>query len=307
MKKTILSIFACLAISQSQAQTTDLTFDTWVTGSFGSPADVKGFASANVLVNSLPGGGSPSNPVVATKETGAGNFSQGTAGMKLTTGKLVVNPGGSGFNDTVGFAFTGNVSLAGVKTGFPYSERPDGYSFSYKAQPIATDSNYVYVYLFKGGVPRTTIAQGYKAFDVPTSSMNTASVTLTYSSSMDADSAFILISASRVRGAKLGSVFYIDDFKFYGGNVGIFERSKNDLTIQVFPNPASNFVQFSTPSLNADKIMAYDITGKLVASEQLENGKTKLSTQQLNNGIYMYSLIGKDNEVLTSGKFTVDK
>lgn len=308
MKKIVLVLLTILAVQRSEAQAPDMNFENWVSAGFGAPVDPQGFASANVLVNSIPGAGSPSNPVVASKETTAGNFTQGTASMKLTTGKLVSNPlSGSGFNDTVGYAFSGAISIAGVKRGYPFVARPDGFSFSYKAQPMAGDSNYVYVYTFKGGPTRTIIAKGYASFNAASSSMTTASITLNYSSALAPDSAFVIFSASRVIGGKIGSTFYVDDAKFYGGDVSVFEKTKNEAKVLVYPNPASNFIQFTSFNANLNSLLIYDMTGKLIITESLENGKSKISTQSFNNGIYMYALLNDEHQIISTGKFTVNK
>lgn len=93
------------------------------------------------------------------------------------------------------------------------------------------------------------------------------------------------------------------DYEF----VGIKENSKNSIELSVFPNPATNFVNFSTISTEAVKITAFDVTGKIVATEIMETGKAKMNTSHLTSGVYMYHVIGKNNMILTTGKFNVTK
>ena len=89
--------------------------------------------------------------------------------------------------------------------------------------------------------------------------------------------------------------------------VGVNENSKEAIEISVFPNPSNSVINFNTTSLNASKIIAYDITGKVVVSENFENGKIKLDVSNLISGIYLYTVIDKNNQTLKSGKFNVTK
>lgn len=90
-------------------------------------------------------------------------------------------------------------------------------------------------------------------------------------------------------------------------NVGIRENKASEIELSVFPNPASAFVNFSTTSTEAVKVVAFDVTGKIVATETLEMGRVKMNTGNLTSGVYVYSVLGKDNQVLKTGKFNVTK
>ena len=89
--------------------------------------------------------------------------------------------------------------------------------------------------------------------------------------------------------------------------VGIKENQNTKIELSVFPNPATNFVNFSTASLEATKVIAIDLTGKTIATEVMEMGKAKLNTSNLASGVYMYQVVDKDNQILTTGKFNVNK
>lgn len=90
-------------------------------------------------------------------------------------------------------------------------------------------------------------------------------------------------------------------------DVSVKEKSKNAIELSVFPNPASNFINFTTLSTEAVKILVFDVTGKIIASELMETGKAKMNTGSLTSGVYLYHVIGKNNQVLTTGKFNVTK
>lgn len=89
--------------------------------------------------------------------------------------------------------------------------------------------------------------------------------------------------------------------------VGINEAQKASIELSVYPNPASSMINFVTTSPLATKVIAFDVTGKMVASEAIEMGKAKLNLTNLSNGIYIYHVVDKNNQVLKTDKFNVSK
>lgn len=89
--------------------------------------------------------------------------------------------------------------------------------------------------------------------------------------------------------------------------VGIKESKAANTGLSVFPNPASSVVNFSTDNTEALKVTLYDITGKAVVSELFEDSKARLNVSSLNNGIYLYTVTGKNSQVLNTGKFNVNR
>ncbi|MBA2613783.1 MAG: T9SS type A sorting domain-containing protein [Bacteroidetes bacterium] len=77
------------------------------------------------------------------------------------------------------------------------------------------------------------------------------------------------------------------------------------INVGVFPNPSSTTVNFITESTEAKQVAVYDVTGKLVAKQNLTDGKLTLDVSSYTTGLYMYSVIGNANETLKSGKITV--
>jgi hypothetical protein len=69
----------------------------------------------------------------------------------------------------------------------------------------------------------------------------------------------------------------------------------------------ATFINFSTVSTEATKVIAYDMTGKVVATEVIEMGKAKMNTSNMASGAYMYQVTDKENQILTTGKFNVSK
>lgn len=89
--------------------------------------------------------------------------------------------------------------------------------------------------------------------------------------------------------------------------VGVNENHYSSITLSVFPNPASNFINFSTSSLDAVKIIVFDLTGKTLATEPMEMGKAKMNLNNLSSGVYMYHVVDKNNQILKADKFNISK
>lgn len=90
-------------------------------------------------------------------------------------------------------------------------------------------------------------------------------------------------------------------------SVGVQENENTNTDLVVYPNPASNVINFSTKNNDATKVIIFDVTGKIVATEVFENNRSSFNTAFLNNGLYVYTLLGNQNQMLKTGKFTVSK
>jgi hypothetical protein len=89
--------------------------------------------------------------------------------------------------------------------------------------------------------------------------------------------------------------------------VSVIESQKASIQLSVYPNPAATVINFATTSPEATKVIAFDVTGKLVATEVLEMGKAKMNLTNLSSGMYIYHVVDKNNLVLKSDKFNVSK
>jgi hypothetical protein len=78
---------------------------------------------------------------------------------------------------------------------------------------------------------------------------------------------------------------------WYSANLGIEENSPTLNTdyrsLEIFPNPASSFFIIRSP-LNAQGFMLriFDVTGKLVKSEELKGRNNRISLDGIKNGVY---------------------
>lgn len=81
--------------------------------------------------------------------------------------------------------------------------------------------------------------------------------------------------------------------------------SKTD--VNVYPNPAQNDITFALSASKVNAIQVLDITGRLIETYSVSSDNVKINISTFANGIYTYSIIGKDNSILNRGKFTVAK
>lgn len=77
--------------------------------------------------------------------------------------------------------------------------------------------------------------------------------------------------------------------------------------VNVYPNPAQNEITFAVEASKVASIHVFDIAGRMIDSYPVSGTIASVNTTNFANGIYTYTLIGKDNEVLNRGKFTVAK
>ncbi|MGQ0828025.1 MAG: T9SS type A sorting domain-containing protein [Bacteroidota bacterium] len=89
--------------------------------------------------------------------------------------------------------------------------------------------------------------------------------------------------------------------------VGITEKVPS-FGVNVYPNPAQNEIHFSinTP-IEAISIQVFDVTGRMITEHAVKNDMSTINTSHFADGVYIYSIIGKENVVLDQGKFTVSK
>ena len=86
----------------------------------------------------------------------------------------------------------------------------------------------------------------------------------------------------------------------------ISNLAKQQMAIKVFPQPASDVVNFVTAlDVKEGEVSLFDVSGKLVLSKTINNtNQFALNTQNLEQGIYFYSVKAKES-VLKTGKVSI--
>jgi len=78
--------------------------------------------------------------------------------------------------------------------------------------------------------------------------------------------------------------------------------------ISVYPNPANSVLNISTNlNISGYGVSIFDIVGRLVAEQTLENGNNTINLSQLVDGTYICRITDRTNAPVTQKKFTVLK
>jgi hypothetical protein len=90
------------------------------------------------------------------------------------------------------------------------------------------------------------------------------------------------------------ATWQIDDILVYGSSsVGLNE--KDDASILLFPNPASDYIRFATTDQAV--IVITDIAGRIVLKEQVAGGQNQVSVNHLQKGLYLVQIEQNDKTV----------
>jgi hypothetical protein len=306
MKKQVLSLFAIVALAVTAYAQPNAGFETW-SSSVGEDIQPTGWVSYNVFTASLIDPGN-TNPTSVTQAPSPDNY-QGTYSAKITTIDLVTNPSSSTIPNRGGYLMAGNVSFVSpyLHAGYASTQRPATFSYAAKYTPVNGDSAFCMVMLSKwNGSSRDTIAIGYDYMPVAIGAYQVRNINLIYDVAFNTtfpDTAQIFFSASGLFAPQVGSSLWVDALAFTGW-VGVNESVLNS-GVDVYPNPSSTVTNFDVISDEAYQVVITDMTGREVNRLMISNKKAKLDSYLMAAGAYTYSVITKENEVISRGKFSV--
>jgi hypothetical protein len=84
-------------------------------------------------------------------------------------------------------------------------------------------------------------------------------------------------------------------------------KNKTDLSIQLYPNPTSDYLQFEieTNHVYSEQfdLKVYNVNGQLLMNRQLRTGLNRYNVGHFPVGTYFYSIVNEDNELVKSGQF----
>lgn len=72
--------------------------------------------------------------------------------------------------------------------------------------------------------------------------------------------------------------------------------------ILIYPNPGNNFMHVKSFQNNLI-IELFDNYGQQILSQKIINQKTTLNTQNINSGVYFYSVLDENNKIIETGKW----
>lgn len=83
------------------------------------------------------------------------------------------------------------------------------------------------------------------------------------------------------------------------------ESGEDFYNYQVYPNPASDFMVFSTNNTVASEVIIRDLTGKEIGNFELKNGNCTINLSAYNKGIYFYTVKSEEGKPLRTGKMLI--
>jgi hypothetical protein len=100
------------------------------------------------------------------------------------------------------------------------------------------------------------------------------------------------------------------DFWMFDRNLSILENKLEDIQLSIFPNPCSDYCVFdfkgalNTQDMDKMTIRLISLDGKEQINQAITSNYCKIKTDQLKNGIYVYS-IEFDNMTVKTGQLII--
>ncbi|MFN8165762.1 MAG: T9SS type A sorting domain-containing protein [Bacteroidia bacterium] len=294
-----LTFIMLIASFATKAQTIlNSSFEAWTpyTITAGSGEDPNAWSTSDQTILGYSG----SHSAVKTTDAFSGGYAiQMTSWLALGT---VKGPG---------IATNGTISNLTPVGGTADTTRSRYLTGEYKYAPAAsTDSAVVSVYLFHG-TSRDTIAAGVLALSTA-STYTQFIVPLVYRDLLTQPDTFLILlqSSKGTVGTTTivpGSSFTVDSLNF-SGTVGIDEAKDQLVYLNLYPNPASQFITIDAKLKSSSKLKAliYDASGRLAMESSLSDDRQTIDVSALANGNYVLHLFSNEKSV-TSKQFQIRK
>ena len=239
-------------------------------------------------------------------ERNSDNVHGGSFAAKLTTKTLDVL--GTPL-DVPGTITTGVISFdfvtftPAVAGGAAISSNYDQLGGFYQYAPSGSDTMNIAVLMFLG-----TDTVGAGQYRDPNTSAGYVSFVcpITYFAPVIPDKMQITITSSGGFTSLVpGSVLYVDDLEVTGG-VGVEEWNGYGIKRNVYPNPASDYININNPATNDVTIEVYSLSGQRVDVKTLSPDMNSINLDSYSSGIYSFRLVD-NGTVVYSNKFLVKK
>ncbi|MCW3103194.1 MAG: hypothetical protein JWO09_1634 [Bacteroidetes bacterium] len=295
--KKIYAVISMISISVAAfAQATpNAGFETWTHNSFPSYDTPNSWDNLNPSTGSL-------GVFTCFKATAAADIHSGSAAVKLITKSV--------FGQTAnGIVTTGtiNTTTQTIGGGIAYTGRPDSIAGFYKYTSVSGDNGFVELQLLGAGGDTDTV--GYVRFVTPSSSVGTytrfSKAVVYRNSNPVVKSIWILSSSKDAVTHFVGSSLWADDISIVTNPTAINEPSKSELSVG--PNPAVNFILVKNPDAKKLLVKMYDVTGRVVIEQQVENTSATIEIAALPQGLYMYAISDESKKLMKTGKVIVQK
>jgi hypothetical protein len=315
MKKLLL-LATGLMFTQLQAQTalSNAGFETWNTVLGSTAEEPAGWITGNLATSSLlPGAPMPNtNPVSVTKVT---DVTEGSYALRVETVTLTFNPAPDYVPNTGGIAFIGTpiVNLSPpsleIKAGFAVTAfDPVSFSFDAKYTPVNSDNALVSLFLTHwNGTQSDTIATAIQSFSSAVANYTPNVVNFTYNplfTGVSADTCMIAIASSDPDGTpEVGSAIYVDNLAFTLP-AGI-RASLSEDGYMVYPNPAKDKLIIQGINHHVASVKVLTLEGREILSSPLN--AQNFSTESLQEGMYVLQIFNKENQLVSTKRFSVKR
>lgn len=299
IKKLLSTLFIAGFAGLSAQQVQNPGFETW-TNNFPN-----GWGSIGEMVLGLSG--TNYNTDVQTTSAHSGSFAMLMQNQYIAMAASNV----PGAVNTGPVSYSTNGPIFGYQA---YSSKPVSFDFWYKFNAINGDSASAAVIISKwntGLNRRDTLAVGGTFLGLANSyTQKTVSIYwLITGVTPDSIQLHFTSSDQQVGGTvqpPTGGKLYVDDVNFTLP-VGIQNIDDEGKFVTVYPNPAANALNISANGFHAKRALVYDLTGRNIATYELNGNITHIDISSYENGVYIYKVIDENTGKIFTAKFSVAK
>ena len=212
----------------------------------------------------------------------------------ISVKNVVTQPG-----DTLGIITNGRMGNGGPQGGQKVNLNPERLTGFYKYIPVGLDTALagLFSYRYDAGLDSSILVEQNMIKLPPSSSWTSFEIPMTYDSSPNIDTLNITFAAGNYFSAPvvgLGGILMIDALNLSYYHMGVDNIFPNQ--IHIYPNPANDYIIFDQPvPASASEINLYDLSGKRIKNSLYnsvpENGKIRLDTRKLGNGVYFVETV----------------
>lgn len=192
-------------------------------------------------------------------------------------------------------SFTPNQAdpTASVAFGKPFTDTPDNFRVWYKYAPVAGDSAEIYTYLTKwNGSETVNVAEAYTKVYNAASEWTELDIPFTYLSGETPDS-ITMVFASSAAGddfeGQVGNTLHIDDPELYYCVTGISQPMMSEVSVNVFPNPATtDNIRFELSKDVEGIVNIFSNDGKKIVTRNFTGNELNMNTTLWSAGLYRY-------------------
>jgi len=255
----------------------------------------------------------PNNWGTMNNTTAAASIFTATKGTPGSPGSFYLKLTSKSINSVVvnGVAVSGVIdSIAQTaKSGFPFTARPQSFTGKWQHMIFGSSQGSISALLTRWNSisgERDTIATLNLTLTGMAMSWANFSIDFIYQSGNNPDTCVIVLKPSGANPSQ-EDYLWVDNLAFSGSVAGITESPDQIFSLNTFPNPANNEMEFnySKPFNNGDRIIISDILGNEILNKGLVENSFKINTSAYANGTYIYKLVSSLGVNFITGKFAI--